>query len=910
MSWSTPNLDASQESLVGRVIEEYQERVRRGERPDVEEYARLHPPIAEVLRHLLPAVRLLQPPARPGLPGDLEGYEVLREVGRGGMGVVYEARDRRLNRVVALKMVLARGQARPEDLVRFVAEAEAVARLQHPNIVPVFEAGQHDGLPYFTMEYVAGGSLAARLQGGPLPPADAAALLEPLARAMHYAHQKGVVHRDLKPANVLLSEVAILREPRSDPASERRDYSPKITDFGLAKRVEGGTGLTRTGAILGTPSYMAPEQARGRAADVGPHSDTWALGAILYECLTGRPPFQGPTPTDTLMQVTHDEPVPPRRLQPGVPRDLETIALKCLQKEPAHRYASAGALADDLRRFRAGEPIRARPVGPLGRGLRWCRRNPAVAGLTAVTAATLVVGLVAVAALWRRAERNYQVAESQRERAEENERRAGEQRDRAEEERRVAEAVQRFLRADLLRQADPLTQAETLRLAGGPEPRANPTIKELLDRAADGLAEGRIEAKFPSQPRVQAEILHTVGNTYMDLGEYDKAIDHLARATELNRRALGPADRQTLTAWHNLAAATRRAGKTREAIALLEQVRDAKAEALGPADPSTLATVNHLGMAYLEAGRIPQATALFEQVRDARAAALGPRHPDTLTALNHLAMAKRRAGKIDEAITLFERVLDARKSDLGPAHPSTIVSANNLASAYFWSKRLDRSIPLFEEALRHSEAVVGRDHPETLATMANLGVNYRDAGRGPDAVATLVEAWARARKRPGPPPPATEWIPRALAETYDQLGRFGEAEPLYRELLGQARRPGVARSRLVGSLNRLALCLLRQRNHAGAEPLARESLTVCEKDWPESWVAFETRALLGGALLGRKKYAEAGPLLRAGYEGMKERAAKVRPADRARLGEALDWLVELAEAEGDKAQAEKWRKER
>jgi serine/threonine protein kinase len=449
MSQPTATLDPELESLVGLVVEEFQERTRRGEQPDVEDYACRHPPIAAVLRQLLPAVRLLQKPAvGTSLPGDLEGYHIVREVGRGGMGVVYEARHLRLNRTVAVKMVLAGSHATAEDLVRFQAEAEAVAQLQHPNIVQVFETGQHNGLPFFTLEFIAGGSLSASLGGTPLQPARAAPLVETLARAMHYAHQKGIIHRDLKPANILLHRKFEIRNPKpeTNPKSEIRmietpgdphlgfrnsdlgfvsdfefrisDFEPKITDFGLAKRVEGGASLTQTGAILGTPSYMAPEQARGQPKEIGPPTDVWALGAILYECLTGRPPFQGPTPTDTLLRVLHDEPVPPRQLQPGVPRDLETICLKCLHKEPPRRYASAEALANDLRRFQAGESIHARPLGPLGRGWRWCRRNPAVATLSALAVALFLAGFAAVAVQWRRAEQNFITAEAQRQRAE------------------------------------------------------------------------------------------------------------------------------------------------------------------------------------------------------------------------------------------------------------------------------------------------------------------------------------------------------------------------------------------------------------------------------------------------------------------------------------------------------------
>jgi serine/threonine protein kinase len=299
----------------------------------------------------------------PAVPG----YEILGVLGHGGMGVVYRARQLQANRLVALKMIRAVEHASPTERLRFQIETEAVARLQHSHIVQLYEAGEVRGRPFFSLEFCDGGTLTEQLKKQRPSPREAAGLIETLARAMHYAHLRGVVHRDLKPGNVLLAGP---------------DRVAKITDFGLAKRIDAeAREISQSGAIMGTGAYMAPEQAAGKVRDTGPSADVYALGALLYECLTGRPPFVGPQHA-VLVSVLNDEPVPPSRQGAKVPADLETICLKCLSKEPARRYASAEELANDLRRFRAGEPIRARAVGAAERVWKWARQWPVFADRT------------------------------------------------------------------------------------------------------------------------------------------------------------------------------------------------------------------------------------------------------------------------------------------------------------------------------------------------------------------------------------------------------------------------------------------------------------------------------------------------------------------------------------------------
>jgi serine/threonine-protein kinase len=406
-------------------------------------------------------------------------YELLGELGHGGMGVVYKARHIRLDRFVALKMVLAGAHASPVQLARFLSESQAIARLQHPNIVQLYEVGEHEGLPFLALEFVDGDSLAQKTGGRPMPPREAAQLIAILAGAMDYAHRNGVIHRDLKPANILLTA----------------DGVPKVVDFGLAKRLEVESAHTRTGTLMGTPSYMAPEQARGDNQGIGPHTDVYALGAVLYELLTGRPPFLAANAMETVLAVLNSEAVAPSRIQPRTPRDLETICLKCLQKEPGQRYASAAALADDLYRQVAGEPIRARPVGPAERLVRWARRHPGVAALTAAVMVLLttvaVVSMIAAVAIREgklAAEQNAETARVAQKQAEDA--RAEAERQKGAAERSAAAALAARKRAD-----------ENARTAEDQRELALDALGSLVTKVQDQLSDA------PDTQQIKKELL-------------------------------------------------------------------------------------------------------------------------------------------------------------------------------------------------------------------------------------------------------------------------------------------------------------------------------------------------------------------------------------------------------------------
>lgn len=434
----------------------------------------------------------------------IRGYEVLGELGRGGMGVVYRARQIQLNRPCVLKMILAGVHADEEATRRFLAEAETVARLQHPNIVQIRNIGEAEGLPYFELEYIEGGSLDRRLDGRPWLASRAADLVEALARGVAEAHRVGIIHRDLKPGNILLAA----------------DGTPKITDFGLAKALGSDAGLTRTDSILGSPGYMSPEQATGKTKEVGPPADVYSLGAILYELLTGRPPFVGTTVLEILEQVRSIEPVPPARLVPGLSRDIETIALKCLQKEPSQRYESAAALAEDLRRFVVGKPIVARPVPFWDRSWRWCRRHPAFAALTAALVLVATLGLAGILWQWDEAIKARNLAS----------RRAVTE----EEARRDAESSLAMARKAV---DDSFTKVSESNLLNVPGMR--PLRRELLESALAFYEE--FVRRDGAEPGLLAELAATqarIGLIYSDLGERDKARDALERAAQLYEKTL------------------------------------------------------------------------------------------------------------------------------------------------------------------------------------------------------------------------------------------------------------------------------------------------------------------------------------------------------------------------------------
>jgi tetratricopeptide (TPR) repeat protein/tRNA A-37 threonylcarbamoyl transferase component Bud32 len=623
-----PQLRGDAQAILDLIYHEIVLREEAGESPQLEEYQRRFPELAAELKLQFELERAIQreptmmgrehptipgasgrPPAPTGGPA-LPGYQILGELGRGGMGVVYKARQLRLNRIVALKMILAGDYAPPETVIRFLAEAESIARLHHPHIVQIFAYGEHDGRPYFEMEYVDGGSLADRLGGKPWPLRDAARLVETLARAIHAAHRLGVVHRDLKPANILLTT----------------DGIPKIADFGLAKCLDTETGLTRTEWIVGSPSYMAPEQAGEAGRTIGPRADVYSLGAILYELITGRPPFQAATVLETLEQVRSVSPIAPARLRPRLPRDLATICQKCLEKDPARRYESAAELAEDLRRFEAGEAIRARPAGAHERLWRWCRREPVVASM----ALALLGGLLGVATQWRRAEFHLGDARRQQRRAEENEGKQVEANRAlrlANDRERTASrrAQERFLAAmAALRKFEDITKNEALLR----EPHLEELRAELLQTALGFYSEFQALLEEDGSPEARSHLVEACARAAQltwELGRQDEALAAHRRALAMVERmaAATPLDPETqfaLSRCHTRIGFTLRTmGRTAEALKSYGQAR-AIQEPLARDHPGVARyrevlswTLANLGVIEQDLGRAAEAIRLHRQ---------------------------------------------------------------------------------------------------------------------------------------------------------------------------------------------------------------------------------------------------------------------------------------------------------
>jgi tetratricopeptide (TPR) repeat protein len=867
--WTDNSTDAHSAAMLKELLLlDLHYRRQRGERMSVEQYTSRFPDQSDLIVEVWTAhLGTLGGTAADAPVPQVHRYDVLRRLGRGGMAAVYLARDPRLGRFVALKLLSA-AEAGEHVVARLRAEAQAIARLQHPNIVQIHEIGEHRGQPYLALEYVSGGSLAEWIGGNPRPPPEAARLVETLARAVQAAHERGVVHRDLKPANVLLHR------------DEDGNVIPKIADFGLAKFLDDADARlapTQSGFVVGTASYMAPEQAGGDGDKnpVGPATDVYALGAILYELITGRPPFKAATVFETALLVRNREPVSPRQLQPGTPRDLENVCLKCLCKEPARRYTSALELADDLHHFIVGKPVRARPVGPVERTWRWSRRNPLAASLAAAVALALVLGTVVSTSF----------AIEARRRAAANLRLASE----ADAKRQQAEAISGYL-SDTFRSPDPERDGRGI------------TVVEMLDRAVTKLHE-----QFADQPLIEADLAAGLGQTYLSLGQFSAAIKLLERSRDLMQKHGRRDDWKTVAPLHLLARAHTAAGNAQQAIPLAEEAHQRMRGLLGDDHNETMQTVNTLAHAYQDAGRLREAVALHERTLAWARMTLGESDPQTLIAMNNVAWVYDQLDEPRRARELYEQALEAFRAKLGPDHYYTLATMNNLASVHSHAGQSDEAIEMFRHVLEAAGRTLGEDHPNTLATMAQLARAYREARRYAEALALAQRAFDLQRTKLGEDHPQTLETLAVLAVTLDLADQRDRALPMFEDVYDRRRRklgdehPDTLRS--MGGLGRL---YHRYGELDRAHALLRPLLEVKQRTAPDDWETFDAKILLGGVLLDMGRLAEAEPLLVGGYEGMVARLQKVPVENRSRLRYALQQVVKLYEARAQPAEAAKW----
>jgi serine/threonine-protein kinase len=644
-----------------------------------------------------------RPPDESTLP-QIPGYEVEAALGRGGMGIVFRARHLRLDRLVAVKMMLAGAYAGSREKDRFQREAVVVAGLRHPNIVQVHDVGEHAGRPYFTLELIDGGNLAHKLAGTPQPARRAAELVATLAGAVQLAHASGIIHRDLKPSNILLTS----------------DGTPKVTDFGLARQVGDGASLTQTGVAVGTPSYMAPEQARGRPGAVGPAVDVYALGAILYELLTGRPPFRAATAAETVQQVISQEPAPPSRLNDQVPRDLETVCLKCLAKEPGRRYASAAALADDLRRFGEGRPIQARPVGWAERSWRWCRRNPTAAALLATALA--LVGLASGGGVWLVRQQAERRAEAIRQDAEL----------RNEVGTAVAQAVSLRKGVHFREARELLEQARRRLEPAGPDDlhsqvnqgRADLDLAERLDAA-------RIEAATRLGGMHGLEVAEPLyASAFAEAGLGRDGDDVEAVAARVRGSALCPELVAVLDDWAGITPDTRRRAWLL-AVARGADPDPARDRLRRPELWQDRAWLTRVAREQAAADLSPQLATALGQVARARGgdavallAAVQARYPQDFWLNYELGQTMYEARQWDEALGYYRAALAVR--------PEVSAAHNGLGLALYAKGRRDEAIDSFRRAVRLDG--------KSASAHINLGRALYDKGLWDEAIGHLQQA--------------------------------------------------------------------------------------------------------------------------------------------------------------------------
>jgi eukaryotic-like serine/threonine-protein kinase len=827
-------------------------------------------------------------------------YKLLQKIGEGGCGVVYMAEQQEpVVRRVALK-VIKLGMDTKEVVARFEAERQALALMDHANIARVFDGGATDtGRPFFVMELVRGVPITKFCDEQNLATTARLELFTQVCHAVQHAHQKGIIHRDLKPSNILVT----LHD--GTPV-------PKVIDFGIAKATQGrlteSTVFTAFEQFIGTPAYMSPEQAEMSGLDIDTRSDIYSLGVLLYELLTGRPPFDPKTllsaGLDEIRRIIREVEPPkpstnfstlnaadsasvaklratdPAKLSLLISGDLDWIVMKALEKNRARRYDTPSEFAADIARHLGHEPVLARPPSTAYRLGKTIRRNKLAFAAGGAIAAALVVGLSvstwmffrerdarerAVAAeLQQTALRRR--ADTDRERAVAAERHQSELRTQAERDREravaaertatdeaaISRAVSSFLTDDLLRQADSTAQA-------GTDTAPNPDLKmrEALDRAGE-----KVGPRFKAQPATEAAVRSAIGAAYLGVGDFAKGVLHYERAVELRKAALGSEHRATLEAMSSLAAAYHSHGKRAEAAALGTETLAAQRRTLGPEHPAVLLTMHNLATAYHLLERPAEATALRVQVLESSRRVLGPEHPNTLIAMTNLAASRSTEGKWDECATLSAQAWEIQKRVLGAEHPRSLTSMINLAVANFNLGKRTQGVALYSQMLEIQTRVRGPDHPSTLWSMNGLAALYEAQGQRTEAAALRAQALEVQNRVLGPDHPHTLASTSNQAGTFLLQGRNAEAAALgARAWEGQKRVLGAEHRDTLTSMRNLATALQAQGKQDQAAALFAELLELQQRVLgPEHPVTLETMHTLAQIYRAQGRNAEAIPL--------------------------------------------------
>jgi serine/threonine protein kinase/tetratricopeptide (TPR) repeat protein len=723
-------------------------------------------------------------------------YTLVEAIGEGGMGSVWRARQTEpVKRLVAVKLIKA-GMDSKQVLARFEAERQALAVMDHPNIAKVLDGGLHRGRPFFVMELVKGVPITGYCDACKLTPQERLELFVPVCAAIQHAHHKGIIHRDIKPSNVLIALY---------------DDKPvvKVIDFGVAKAT-GGTLTERTidtafGAVVGTPEYMSPEQATFNNLDIDTRSDVYALGVLLYELLTGSPPFskkelEEKGLLEMLRVVREEEPLrpssrlstaealpslsanrgtEPKQLTRLLRHELDWIVMKALEKDRTRRYETANGFAADVNRYLAGEPVLAHPPSTAYRLKKFVRRHRARVVAANLVLLALVAGMIGTTLALVQAKEQKglaeQAAEQERQaKFREAQRANGEQQAKIEAEAKRQEAERNLAFAKKANEVlgSVFAGLDPKRIAESGRPLQD-VLRQNLARAVKEL-----EGSALGDPLEVAAMQNTLGLSLLGLGEAALAGEVFRKALDTRQARLGPDHPDTLGSINNLAAAYLHSGEFGRAVPLLEETLPRMTTKLGPDHPDTLHSMNNLALAYEASGQLARAMPFLEETLEKLKARLGPDHPDTLTSMNNLASAYRKGGQTTKAIALQAQTLEKRIAKLGPEHPATLTSMNNLALAYLEGGQTAKALPLLEETLEKRKAGLGPDHPDTLASMNNRAMAYQKSGQLAKAVSLFEEAVQKRKVKLGPDHPDTLHSMESLALAYEAGGQYTRAVSL------------------------------------------------------------------------------------------------------------------------------------